>query len=91
MDIDLQVMFRVYGGPNSRLVDNRFSVDWSDVLASQYGVVVVVADGQGTVGTRVHVGNTGLPSNANRGIKGVAIVRLSATSLASWKPRIRSN
>lgn len=42
------VLFRVYGGPGSQLVDTRFGVDWHHYLACALQYVVVVVDGRGT-------------------------------------------
>jgi dipeptidyl aminopeptidase len=42
------VLFRVYGGPDSQLVDTRFSIDWHHYLACSLKYVIVVVDGRGT-------------------------------------------
>ncbi|CAG8586218.1 1220_t:CDS:10 [Ambispora gerdemannii] len=44
------VMFRVYGGPCSQLVDNRFGIDWHTYLVSSMNpnFIVVIVDGRGT-------------------------------------------
>ncbi|KXN86209.1 putative dipeptidyl-aminopeptidase B [Leucoagaricus sp. SymC.cos] len=42
------VLFRVYGGPNSQLVDLKFVRDWHDYLACGLEYIVVVVDGRGT-------------------------------------------
>lgn len=42
------VIFFVYGGPGSQLVEKRFSVSFSQVLAAQLNCVVVTIDGRGT-------------------------------------------
>ncbi|KAF8643012.1 hypothetical protein AX16_009257 [Volvariella volvacea WC 439] len=42
------VLFRVYGGPNSQLVDLRFNRDFHDYLACSLQYIVVVVDGRGT-------------------------------------------
>lgn len=38
----------VYGGPGSQTVDQRWSVNWQDYLASNYDVVYASIDGRGT-------------------------------------------
>ncbi|KAL0954070.1 hypothetical protein HGRIS_005220 [Hohenbuehelia grisea] len=42
------VLFRVYGGPNSQLVDVKFERHWHDYVACALGYVVVTVDGRGT-------------------------------------------
>ncbi|KAJ3001489.1 hypothetical protein NUW54_g6389 [Trametes sanguinea] len=42
------VLFRVYGGPGSQMVDNRFSIDWHAYLVTELQYIVVVVDGRGT-------------------------------------------
>ncbi|KAF9465555.1 dipeptidyl peptidase IV N-terminal region-domain-containing protein [Collybia nuda] len=42
------VLFRVYGGPNSQLVDLKFSRGWHDYLACGLSYIVVIVDGRGT-------------------------------------------
>ncbi|XP_006461711.1 hypothetical protein AGABI2DRAFT_185824 [Agaricus bisporus var. bisporus H97] len=42
------VLFRVYGGPQSQLVDLKFSRDWHDYLACGLDYIVVIVDGRGT-------------------------------------------
>ena len=42
------VLFRVYGGPASQLVDVRFSHDWHDYLVASLDYIVVIVDGRGT-------------------------------------------
>ncbi|KAF9482998.1 hypothetical protein BDN70DRAFT_874224 [Pholiota conissans] len=42
------VLFRVYGGPGSQMVDVRFSRDWHDYLACGKQYIVVTVDGRGT-------------------------------------------
>ncbi|KAF8585399.1 dipeptidyl aminopeptidase [Ramaria rubella] len=42
------VLFRVYGGPGSQLVDTRFARDWHHYLACSENYIVVVVDGRGT-------------------------------------------
>ncbi|KAJ9478500.1 Dipeptidyl aminopeptidase B [Pseudozyma hubeiensis] len=43
------VLFRVYGGPDSQLVDARWNrADWHQYVASTLGYIVVVVDGRGT-------------------------------------------
>jgi dipeptidyl aminopeptidase len=42
------VLFRVYGGPGSQLVDVKFVRDWHDYLACSLKYIVVVVDGRGT-------------------------------------------
>eukprot|EP00095_Tigriopus_kingsejongensis_P006635 maker-scaffold1179_size56971-snap-gene-0.18 protein:Tk06635 transcript:maker-scaffold1179_size56971-snap-gene-0.18-mRNA-1 annotation:"hypothetical protein DAPPUDRAFT_307138" len=44
------MIVHVYGGPDSQEVDYRWSVDWGDFLASNYGVVYASIDGRGTGG-----------------------------------------
>ncbi|KAF8240208.1 hypothetical protein L208DRAFT_1420424 [Tricholoma matsutake] len=46
--IKYPVLFRVYGGPHSQLVDLKFSRDWHDYLACGLSYIVVVVDGRGT-------------------------------------------
>ena len=42
------VLFRVYGGPVSQLVDVRYTHDWHDYVVSELQYIVVVVDGRGT-------------------------------------------
>ena len=43
------VLMRVYGGPDSQLVDARWDrADWHQYVASTLGYIVVVVDGRGT-------------------------------------------
>ncbi|KAL0945664.1 hypothetical protein HGRIS_014816 [Hohenbuehelia grisea] len=42
------VLFKVYGGPDSRSVSVRYGVDWSSYLAWTLGYIVVIVDGRGT-------------------------------------------
>lgn len=42
------VLIRVYGGPGSQMVSNRFERDWHTYLACEKKYVVVMVDGRGT-------------------------------------------
>lgn len=42
------VIFHLYGGPGSQLVDKKFTVDFQAYLASSLGYIVVTVDGRGT-------------------------------------------
>jgi len=42
------VLFRVYGGPQSQLVDLKFSRNWHDYLACGLSYIIVTVDGRGT-------------------------------------------
>ncbi|KZT20995.1 hypothetical protein NEOLEDRAFT_1074339 [Neolentinus lepideus HHB14362 ss-1] len=42
------VLFRVYGGPGSQLVSNRFERDWHHYVVCGLKYIVVVVDGRGT-------------------------------------------
>lgn len=42
------VLFRVYGGPGSQMVDVRFAQDWHAYLVAELQYIVVVVDGRGT-------------------------------------------
>ncbi|KAI8985642.1 dipeptidyl aminopeptidase [Trametes punicea] len=42
------VLFRVYGGPRSQMVDVRFQVDWHAYLVAELQYIIVVVDGRGT-------------------------------------------
>lgn len=42
------VLFQLYGGPGSQLVNKKFTVDFQAYVASQLGYVVVTLDGRGT-------------------------------------------
>ncbi|KAI0630468.1 dipeptidyl aminopeptidase [Trametes polyzona] len=42
------VLFRVYGGPGSQMVDVRFGHDWHAYLVAELQYIVVVVDGRGT-------------------------------------------
>ncbi|KAG1053188.1 hypothetical protein G6F43_004716 [Rhizopus delemar] len=42
------VLFHVYGGPGSQLVNYMFDLNWSTFLASKLGYIVVTVDGRGT-------------------------------------------
>jgi len=46
------VLFRVYGGPHSQLVDTKFSTGWHDYLSSSLGFIIVQVDGRGTTGSQ---------------------------------------
>ena len=42
------VLFRVYGGLGSQMVDVRFQHDWHDYVVSELQYIVVIVDGRGT-------------------------------------------
>ncbi|KAF8323522.1 dipeptidyl aminopeptidase [Cantharellus anzutake] len=42
------VLFYVYGGPGSQLVNTRFGRDWHDYLVCNLKYIVVIVDGRGT-------------------------------------------
>ena len=42
------VLFRVYGGPSSQLVNTVFVRDWHDYLVCSLKYIVVIVDGRGT-------------------------------------------
>lgn len=42
------VLIRVYGGPGSQMVSNRFERDWHSYLAASQRYIVVMLDGRGT-------------------------------------------
>ncbi|EPQ56197.1 hypothetical protein GLOTRDRAFT_59312 [Gloeophyllum trabeum ATCC 11539] len=42
------VLFRVYGGPGSQMVSNRFERDWHHYVVCGLKYIVVVVDGRGT-------------------------------------------
>ncbi|KAI0820257.1 dipeptidyl aminopeptidase [Trametes gibbosa] len=42
------VLFRVYGGPGSQMVDVRYGHDWHAYVVSELQYIVVVVDGRGT-------------------------------------------
>ena len=42
------VLFFLYGGPGSQMVERRFSVDFQTYVASSLGYIVVTVDGRGT-------------------------------------------
>lgn len=42
------VLFYLYGGPGSQLVDKKFNVDFQAYVASNLGYIVVTVDGRGT-------------------------------------------
>ncbi|KAK0243793.1 dipeptidyl aminopeptidase [Armillaria nabsnona] len=42
------VLFRVYGGPDSQLVNRKFERGWDEYLACTMRYVVVIVDGRGT-------------------------------------------
>ena len=42
------VLFRVYGGPFSQMVDVTFRHDWHDYVVSELQYIVVIVDGRGT-------------------------------------------
>ena len=42
------VLFWQYSGPNSQMVDKKFTVDWQAFVASNLGYIVVTLDGRGT-------------------------------------------
>ncbi|KAI4117345.1 MAG: hypothetical protein LQ338_007566, partial [Usnochroma carphineum] len=42
------VLFHLYGGPGSQMVDRKFSIDFQSAVASDLGYIVVTLDGRGT-------------------------------------------
>jgi dipeptidyl aminopeptidase len=42
------VLFYVYGGPGSQLVNTKFGRDWHDYLVCNLKYIVVTVDGRGT-------------------------------------------
>ncbi|KAH9913079.1 dipeptidyl aminopeptidase [Epithele typhae] len=42
------VLFRVYGGPGSQLVDVKYGHDWHDYVVTELQYIVVIVDGRGT-------------------------------------------
>ncbi|KAH0583152.1 hypothetical protein H2248_011035 [Termitomyces sp. 'cryptogamus'] len=42
------VLFRVYGGPSSQMVDLKFARTWHDYLACELSYIIVTVDGRGT-------------------------------------------
>ncbi|KAG8530805.1 uncharacterized protein KY384_004162 [Bacidia gigantensis] len=42
------VLFQLYGGPGSQLVDKKFNIDYQSYVASNLGYVQVTLDGRGT-------------------------------------------
>lgn len=42
------VLFQLYGGPGSQLVNKKFTVDFQSYVASSLGYIVVTLDGRGT-------------------------------------------
>ncbi|KAL0960550.1 hypothetical protein HGRIS_005588 [Hohenbuehelia grisea] len=42
------VLFNIYNGPGSQMVNFGFSVDWNHYVACRLGYIVVVVDGRGT-------------------------------------------
>ena len=46
--IKYPVLFRVYGGPGSQIVDVRFKHDWHDYVVSELQYIVVIVDTRGT-------------------------------------------
>ncbi|KAF8957141.1 dipeptidyl peptidase IV N-terminal region-domain-containing protein [Flammula alnicola] len=42
------VLFRVYGGPGSQMVDLKFTRDWHEYLACAQQYIIVTVDGRGT-------------------------------------------
>ncbi|KAL8994270.1 MAG: hypothetical protein Q9169_005705 [Polycauliona sp. 2 TL-2023] len=42
------VLFWLYGGPGSQMVDRKFTVDFQSAVASDLGYIVVTVDGRGT-------------------------------------------
>jgi dipeptidyl aminopeptidase B len=42
------VLFHLYGGPGSQIVDRRFNIDFHSYIASSLGYIVVTVDGRGT-------------------------------------------
>ncbi|OCH89774.1 dipeptidyl aminopeptidase [Obba rivulosa] len=42
------VLFRVYGGPGSQMVNVKYGHDWQDFLVSSLQYIVVIVDGRGT-------------------------------------------
>lgn len=42
------VLIRVYGGPGSQMVSNRFERDWHSYLAASQRYIIIMLDGRGT-------------------------------------------
>ena len=42
------VLFQLYGGPGSQMVDKKFGVDFQSYVASSLGYIVITFDGRGT-------------------------------------------
>lgn len=42
------VLFYLYGGPGSQMVDKKFTVDFQSYIAASLGYIVVTVDGRGT-------------------------------------------
>ncbi|XP_076054029.1 A-type potassium channel modulatory protein DPP6-like isoform X2 [Oratosquilla oratoria] len=42
------MVVRVYGGPGSQEIDDKFSIDWGDYMASTRGVIYTHIDGRGS-------------------------------------------
>ncbi|EGG01205.1 dipeptidyl aminopeptidase IV [Melampsora larici-populina 98AG31] len=42
------VLIKVYGGPNSQVVDVKYAIDWHYFLISKLNYIVVLVDGRGT-------------------------------------------
>ena len=42
------LLVKVYGGPGSQSIDNKWAVGFEDYLSSNYGVVTAIIDGRGT-------------------------------------------
>ncbi|KAL8698704.1 MAG: hypothetical protein Q9201_006421, partial [Fulgogasparrea decipioides] len=42
------VLFYLYGGPCSQMVDRKFTIDFQSAVASELGYIVVTVDGRGT-------------------------------------------
>ncbi|KAI4175208.1 MAG: hypothetical protein LQ343_001744 [Gyalolechia ehrenbergii] len=42
------VLFWLYGGPGSQMVDRKFTIDFQSAIASDLGYIVVTVDGRGT-------------------------------------------
>ncbi|KAL8839983.1 MAG: hypothetical protein Q9170_001525 [Blastenia crenularia] len=42
------VLFWLYGGPGSQMVDRKFTIDFQSSIASDLGYIVVTVDGRGT-------------------------------------------
>lgn len=88
------VLFNVYGGPNSQLVQTRFKIDWHVFLASSERLkyITVIVDTRGTgfkgrkfrCGVRKHIGDFESKDVVNAGRYWSKLPYVDSNKMAVW-------